>query len=209
MQRVNADGLYAAVQFSLPYLHESTYGGRIVVVCPPIYSRFFRGKTAYAMGKVGMSVLVKGLAMDFEREGVVASKTATGEGDGMVTRKRGMAVTGVWPAVAVESAATAKQTEQDPGLRKDLRKPDIFADAIWAILEAPAEKVNGELLLDEDFLRDGCGVTDFDKYSVVQGSRPRRIMPRKLPDLTVEEQDDEGVRYDSAAARRKAAGSKL
>ncbi|KAK3340696.1 hypothetical protein B0H65DRAFT_473220 [Neurospora tetraspora] len=210
MQRVNADGLYAAVQYSLPYLHESTYGGRIVVVCPPIYSRFFRGKTAYAMGKVGMSVLVKGLAMDFEREAVVSPKTATGEGDGVVTRKRGMAVSGIWPAVAVESAATAarqREYENPEELRRDLRRATIFADAILGILESPAEKVNGELLLDEDFLREQCGVKDFDKYSVVQGSRPRRIMPRVLPDLRVEEQDDEGARYDSAKERRK--GAKL
>lgn len=181
-----------------------------MVVCPPIYSRFFRGKTAYAMGKVGMSVLVKGLAMDFVREGVVATKTATGEGDGVVTRKGGMAITGIWPAVAIESAATAKQMKETPKheLRRDLRKATIFSDAILGILNAPAEKVNGELLLDEDFLRDSCGVTDFEKYSCVEGSRPRRIMPRKLPDLTVEEQDDEGVRYDSAAARRKG-GAKL
>jgi NAD(P)-dependent dehydrogenase (short-subunit alcohol dehydrogenase family) len=52
------------------------------VVSPPIYSRFFRGKTAYAMGKVGMSVLTKGLAMDFQRQG-----------------REGMAITSIWPAV--------------------------------------------------------------------------------------------------------------
>ncbi|KAK3391896.1 hypothetical protein B0T20DRAFT_68273 [Sordaria brevicollis] len=202
MQRVNADGLYAAIQYSLPYLHESTYGGRVVVVCPPIYSRFFRGKTAYAMGKVAMSVLVKGLAMDFEREGVVSPKTATGEGDGMVTRQKGMAISGIWPAVAVESAATEKQAkDRGEDMKRDLRKPTIFSDAILAILEAPAEKVNGELLLDEDFLREHCGVEDFDKYSVVKGSKPRRIMPKRLPDLRVEEQDDEGVRFDSAKAK--------
>ena len=49
-----------------------------------VYSRFFRGKTAYAVGKVGMSVLVKGLGMDFEREGLV---------------EQGLAITGLWPAV--------------------------------------------------------------------------------------------------------------
>ncbi|EGO58008.1 hypothetical protein NEUTE1DRAFT_82124 [Neurospora tetrasperma FGSC 2508] len=193
MQRVNADGLYAAIQFALPYLHESTYGGRIVVVCPPIYSRFFRGKTAYAMGKVAMSVLVKGLAMDFERESV-----------------KGMAVSGIWPAVAIESAATAnKQEEKHSELRGDLRHATIFSDAILGVLESPAEKVNGKLLLDEDFLREQWGVKDFEKYSVVKGSRPRRIMPRVLPDLTVEEQDDEGARYDSAKERKKKKGSKL
>jgi NAD(P)-dependent dehydrogenase (short-subunit alcohol dehydrogenase family) len=52
------------------------------VVSPPIYSRFFRGKTAYAMGKVGMSVLTKGLAMDFQRQG-----------------RKDMAITSIWPTV--------------------------------------------------------------------------------------------------------------
>jgi NAD(P)-dependent dehydrogenase (short-subunit alcohol dehydrogenase family) len=82
MQRVNPEGLYAVVQAALPHLYRAPQGGRIVVVSPPIYSRFFRGKAAYAMGKVGMSVLTKGLAMDFEREG-----------------RKNMAITSIWPAV--------------------------------------------------------------------------------------------------------------
>lgn len=190
MQRVNPEGLYAAVHAALPHLKKSTGGGRIVVVSPPIYSRFFRGKTAYAMGKVGMSVLTKGLAMDLERQGLVRH----GEG--------GMAVTSIWPAVAVESAATEQFVRRDPDGARDLRKPTIFSDAVRAILEAPAPTVNGQLLLDEDFLREHCGITDFSQYCAVPGSKPRRIMPAKLPDLTVEEQDDEGSRYDSAKARR-------
>ncbi|KAL7960740.1 hypothetical protein V8C34DRAFT_320829 [Trichoderma compactum] len=104
-----------------------------------------------------------------------------------------MAVTSIWPAVAIKSAATKQFTKTDPGEEKDLRKPIIFSDAILGILRSPAEKVNGELVLDEDFLREHMGVTDFSKYSVVPGSSPRRIMP----DLTVAEQDDEGQRVDS------------
>lgn len=190
MQRVNPEGLYGAVQASLPHLKKSSVGGRIVIVSPPIYSRFFRGKTAYAMGKVGMSVLTKGLAMDFERQGLVRN----GEG--------GMAVTSIWPAVSIESAATAQFTRRNPDEEKDLRRPTIFSDAVLAILGAPAPAVNGKLLLDEDFLREHAGVTDFSKYSVVPGSSPRRIMPKELPDLTVKEQDDEGKRFDSAKSRQ-------
>ena len=67
MQRVNAEGLYGCVQACLPRFAENGWKGRIVVVCPPIYERFFRGKTAYAMGKVAMSVLVKGLVSSYSK----------------------------------------------------------------------------------------------------------------------------------------------
>ena len=182
MQRVNVEGLYATVQAALPYFAAQDWKARVVVVSPPIYSRFFRGKTAYAMGKVGMSVLTKGLAMDWEREG-----------------KTGMAITSLWPAVAIQSAAT-KMVDKDG--EHDLRKPTIFSDAVMAVLNAPVGDVNGELELDEDFLRKR-GVVDFAKYSVVPGSTPRRIMPAKLPDLTVEEQNDEGKRVDSSKMRAR------
>ncbi|KAF4969781.1 hypothetical protein FSARC_3058 [Fusarium sarcochroum] len=183
MQRVNPEGLYATIQATLPHLPST---GRIVVVSPPIYSRFFRGKTAYAMGKVGMSVLTKGLAMDFERE-----------------EKKDMAITSIWPAVAIESAATDQFTRKNPDEANDLRKATIFSDAILAILNAPPSIVNGELLLDEDFLREHAGVADFSKYNVVSGTTPRRIMPQTLPDLTVAEQADEGKRYDSTKNKSK------
>ncbi|KAM0343247.1 hypothetical protein ACHAPU_008697 [Fusarium lateritium] len=183
MQRVNPEGLYATIQAALPHLAST---GRIVVVSPPIYSRFFRGKTAYAMGKIGMSVLTKGLAMDFEREG-----------------KTDMAITSIWPAVAIESAATEQFTRKNPEEANDLRKATIFSDAVLAILQAPPTVVNGELLLDEDFLRDHAGIADFSKYNVIPGTTPRRIMPQTLPDLTVAEQADEGKRYDSTKSRSK------
>lgn len=50
MQRINPEGLYASVQAALPAFGHNGWKGRIVVVSPPIYSRFLRGKTAYAMG---------------------------------------------------------------------------------------------------------------------------------------------------------------
>lgn len=90
MQRVNPEGLYAVIQATLPHLRKAH--GRIVVVSPPIYSRFFRGKTAYAMGKVGMSVLTKGLAMDFVREGLTD-----------------MAITSIWPAVVSACSSSLRE----------------------------------------------------------------------------------------------------
>jgi NAD(P)-dependent dehydrogenase (short-subunit alcohol dehydrogenase family) len=102
MQQVNVEGLYGTIQAALPVFEKQNWQARIIVVSPPIYSRFFRGKTAYSMGKVGMSILTKGMAVDFEREG-----------------KTGMAITSIWPAAAIESAAT-QDSRTDKG---ELRKP--------------------------------------------------------------------------------------
>lgn len=134
------------------------------------------------MGKVGMSVLTKGLAMDILRDPEVAGR---------------LSISSIWPAVAIESAATEQFVKKNPEEEKDLRKATVFSDAVLAILRADVDKVNGELLLDEDFLREHEGVTDFEKYNVVEGTKPRRIMPAELPSLLVAEQDDEGKRYTS------------
>lgn len=177
MHSINSRGLYAAVMELLP-IYRKQRAGRIITVAPPIYSRFVRGKTSYAMTKIAASVMTLGLAVDFERDFTEAD----------------VAVSSLWPATALQSAATkiAKDSE--------LRHPSIFADAVLAILEAGKTSVNGRLLLDEDYLRESQGYADadFDKYALVPNSKPRRIMPAKLPDLTVAEQDDQGQRIDSS-----------
>ncbi|KAG0632740.1 hypothetical protein HOY80DRAFT_1013330 [Tuber brumale] len=101
--------------------------GRAVVVCPPIYSRFFHKKTAYAVGKMGMSAMIKGLAMDWERRG-----------------EKGLGICGVWPVVF---SATGKA---DP---KQLRDASIFGDALIALINSPVKTISELLDTDEYFLR--------------------------------------------------------
>ncbi|KAJ5817019.1 hypothetical protein N7447_009252 [Penicillium robsamsonii] len=175
MQQVNPEGLYATIQAALPFFEKG--GGKGALL---LFRRLF------IRGKVGMSVLVKGLAMDFVRQG-----------------RNEMAVTSIWPASSIESAATEHNKGSDKSYKKDLRKPTIFSDAVLAMLRAPHQIVNGLLDTDEDFLREKCGVSDFSKYSVIPGSTPRRIMPVKFPVLEVAEQDDEGQRMDSTKLRAK------
>lgn len=103
MQRVNIEGLYGTIQACLPQFAKQQWQARVIVVSPPIYSRFFRGKTAYAMGKVGMSVLTKGLAMDWIRE-----------------NKNHMAITSIWPAAVGESR------EYSHVVQGRMRNDDVF-----------------------------------------------------------------------------------
>ena len=74
-----------------------------------------------------------------------------------------VSITSLWPATAIESAVT--QHQKIPG--KFLRKPTIFADAVLKIATFPEpRKLNGLALIDEDFLREMCGVTEFEHYRV-------------------------------------------
>ena len=63
MLDVNIRGAYATTQAVLPSFLEKKHG-KIIMVSPPIYSRFFKGKTPYAISKIGMSVLVQGLSTE-------------------------------------------------------------------------------------------------------------------------------------------------
>jgi len=188
MHEVNTVGLYATVQSVVPHFY-SRDKGTFVIVSPPIYSRFPRGKTAYAMTKFAMTTLMMGLYHDFKRR----------------NRSHGFngCVCAIWPATGIISAATEFVR---PGDHANLRKPDIYADAILAILQEPDPwRVCGKAWLDEDYLRELKGVVDFDGYAVIPGSKVRRIMPKKLPVLEVEEEDDEGDRLDSTQLRKEKA----
>ncbi|CAG5134577.1 unnamed protein product, partial [Candidula unifasciata] len=153
MNEVNARGSYCMIQEVLPNMLEHKHG-RLILVCPPIYNRFFKGKTPYSMTKVAMSVLVHGVS-----------------------------ISGIWPATVIESQVTTVQNVPP----SQMRKATIFADACLGISEEKTEKLNGKVLIDEDYLRSE-GVTDFVKYRCDPDHEPDRMMPKKFPSLFVEEE---------------------
>jgi citronellol/citronellal dehydrogenase len=48
---------------------------------------------------------------------------------------------------------------------KRSRKPEILADAAYAIFNKPAKSFTGNFLIDDTFLA-GEGVKDFDRYRI-------------------------------------------
>eukprot|EP00455_Lapot_gusevi_P000073 TRINITY_DN1002_c0_g1_i2.p1 TRINITY_DN1002_c0_g1~~TRINITY_DN1002_c0_g1_i2.p1 ORF type:complete len:291 (+),score=33.21 TRINITY_DN1002_c0_g1_i2:86-958(+) len=167
MNQVNLRGCYAVISSVLP-IFQRQQTGRFLIVSPPIYSRFFRGKTPYAATKIGMSVLVQGLGMELQGSPI--------------------SICALWPASGIRSAVTDKQNIP----LKLLRTPEIFADAVLAIGDEAGGTLNGQCLLDEDYLVTK-GVHDFTKYRCDPTAEPPRMMPRTFPDLTVAEQHDRGV----------------
>jgi citronellol/citronellal dehydrogenase len=155
---VNVRGTYLCTQACLPYLKRAAERKRnphVLTLSPPLnlQARWFAPHVAYTMAKYGMSMCVLGHAEEF--------------------RPYGIAVNALWPRTVIATAAL----QMIPGVKPEhCRSVDIMADAAHAILTADAAVTTGNFFIDDEVLKQ-AGVTDFDKYSVVPGSR------QLLPDL--------------------------
>jgi citronellol/citronellal dehydrogenase len=52
------------------------------------------------------------------------------------------------------------------------RKPELYADAAYAVITRPSRECTGNLYLCEDVLAEE-GITDMDRYSYVAGAEPQ------------------------------------
>lgn len=144
---VNVRASYAAAQAALPYLVKSQ-AGHIINMSPPlnIKPHWIGGKTGYTISKFGMSLLSIGLAEELKDTPVSANS--------------------LWPRTAIATAAINWIGGED--MMNASRKPEIMADATYAVLTKQNKEFNGQTLLDEDVLR-AEGVTDFDEYAYKPG----------------------------------------
>lgn len=149
---VNVRGTFLTSQAAIPHLRKSAEGGRnphILNLSPPLSmkSKWFKNNLAYTMAKYGMSMCVLGMSEEFRREGI--------------------AVNALWPRTAIDTAALAMIPGVDLGA---CRKPEILADAAYAILNRPSRECTGNFFIDDEVLASE-GATDLDKYSVVPGTK--------------------------------------
>ncbi|MCB9679715.1 MAG: NAD(P)-dependent oxidoreductase [Alphaproteobacteria bacterium] len=150
MLQINVRATWMLAKAALPHLKKSA-NAHVVTLSPPIdldYARWFAGHTAYTVSKFAMTMTALGLAEELRRAGI-ASNT-------------------LWPRTTIATAAVGMLGGD--ALMKVSRTPEIMADAAYAILTSDAREVTGNSFLDEDLLRTR-GVTDFGRYSVVEGSK--------------------------------------
>ena len=149
---VNVRGTYCCTQAVLPELIKSAQAGRnphVLNMSPPLSLRdhWFGPHVAYTMAKYGMSMCTLGHAREFKPHGI--------------------AVNSLWPRTAINTAAL----QMIPGLDTNkCRTPQILADAAWLILTSDANQVSGNFFIDDALLAEN-GVTDFEHYSVVPGTK--------------------------------------
>ena len=149
---VNVRGTYACTQACLAELMRSAQAGRnphVLTLSPPLSLKpqWFAPHVAYTMAKYGMSMCTLGHAAEF--------------------RALGIGVNSLWPRTVIATAAL----KMIPGIDlKRCRKPEILADAAWAILTRDARSTTGNFFMDDEVLA-AEGVTDLDRYAVVPGTR--------------------------------------
>jgi citronellol/citronellal dehydrogenase len=147
---VNARGAFACTHHVLPAMRAQRFG-HILMMSPPVDAAGAAGKIAYAISKLGMTLIAHGLAEEVREDNVAANA--------------------LWPVTMIESLATINWGLGDRTL---WRKPDILADAALRIFAKEPRSFTGHALLDEDFLR-AEGVTDFSRYRCDPDHEPPRI----------------------------------
>ena len=157
---VNVRGTYACTQACLAELVKSARAGRnphVLNLSPPLSMKehWFKGHVAYTMAKYGMGECTLGHAGEF--------------------RPLGIGVNSLWPRTAIATAAL----QMIPGVDAKLcRKPEILADAAYLVLTSDSSNT-GNFYIDDTLLAEH-GVTDFDRYAVVPGTKDL------LPDFFVD-----------------------
>jgi len=87
-------------------------------------------------------------------------------------RDEGIAVNAIWPRTVIATAAVQNLLGGDESIRHS-RRPEIVADAAYAIITKPSRTFTGRFCIDEDVLR-AEGVRDFARYQAVPGAE---LMP--------------------------------
>ncbi len=146
MHAINARGTFLVSQHCLPHL-KAADNPHIVMLSPPLdmNPRWFSGHVAYSMAKYGMSLVVLGLADELKDEAV--------------------AVNALWPRTTIATAAVNNLLGGEKLMRMS-RKPEILADAAHLLFCQSAASFTGRFLIDDTFLYEVGGVTDFDVYRV-------------------------------------------
>jgi citronellol/citronellal dehydrogenase len=148
MQAINTRGTFMVSKYAIPYL-EKAQNPHILMNSPPLdmQEKWFAGSTGYSIAKYGMSLVVLGLAGEL--------------------RDKGIAVNALWPRATIATAAIKNLLGGERVMRMS-RKPEIMADAAYAIFHKPAKSFTGHFLIDDTFLA-GEGVTDFELYRAMPG----------------------------------------
>jgi citronellol/citronellal dehydrogenase len=149
IQQINTRGTFVTTRACVPYLRRAA-NPHVLTLSPPLdlNPRWFARHLAYSLSKYGMSLCMLGMAEEY--------------------RAAGIACNALWPRTTIATAAV-EFALGGPAMMRRSRKPEIVADAAYAILARPAREYTGRFLIDDSVLYE-AGVRDFSSYSVEPGA---------------------------------------
>ena len=159
MQAINTRGTFLVSKACVPHL-KGAQNPHVLTLSPPLNMdpKWFKGHVGYTIAKYGMSMCTIGMAAEFAGDGI--------------------AFNSLWPRTIIATAAVQNLLGGDEAMRRS-RRPEIVADAAYAIVTRPSRECTGNLFLAEDVLAED-GITDMAAYSYGdQAAEP-------IPDLFVD-----------------------
>lgn len=141
MHDINTRGTFLLTRTALPHLRGSD-DPRILSLSPPLNlsEKWLGAYPAYMLAKYGMTLATLGIGAE-----------------------TGIPAACLWPRTTIQTAAVLNVLGGEELFRRS-RTPEIYADAVHAVLVGPGEDMAGGQLLCEDVLAES-GVTDFAQYS--------------------------------------------
>ena len=139
---------YAVSQACIPHMKGRSNPHILTLSQPVRLEPKWLKPTPYMMAKYGMSLCALGIAEEL-RDAGIASNT-------------------LWPRTMIATAAVQNLLGGDESMKRS-RKPEVYADAAYAVLSRPAREFTGHTLLCEDVLLE-AGVTDLSVYDCIPGS---------------------------------------
>jgi citronellol/citronellal dehydrogenase len=152
MQDINTRGTFVVSRACIPHLKRAE-NPHILTLSPPISlePRWLGPHVAYTIAKYGMSLCALGFAAELREEGIASNA--------------------LWPRTLIATAAVQNLLGGDEAMAAS-RKPQLYADAAYAVITRPSRECTGNTFLCEDVLAEE-GVTDMDLYAYVPGSTPQ------------------------------------
>ena len=143
LHAVNTRGSFLVSRTALPHL-ETSPAAHILSISPPLTLEpsWLGAHLAYTASRYAVSLATLGLAHELAEHGIAANS--------------------LWPSTSIGTEAIRVILGEDIAARRS-RRPEIMADAAFAVVRQDPRSCTGNLFTDEEVLR-AEGVTDFAPY---------------------------------------------
>ena len=146
MQSINTRGTFVVSRACIPHLKRSA-NPHILTLSPPVSlePRWLGPHVGYTIAKYGMTLCALGFAAEFADDGIASNA--------------------LWPRTLIATAAVQNLLGGEEAMAR-ARRPELYADAAYAVITRPSRDCTGNAFLCED---------------VLAAERRHRLRPVRLP----------------------------